>query len=95
MESKMAVFTYEQQAFVRSILLARIPTTRAGLRGVVRVHFDRHALMQESFVSDHGVQLGKTPLGEDCVGFALFLASPSALASLRVLSNVSQVFQSD
>lgn len=91
----MTVLTDEEQALVGPILACSMPTTRARLRRVVRIDFDCHAPGSQRFVGNHGVQLGKGPLGVRSVGFPLLLRGVLALASFCALSNVGQVLQTD
>ena len=91
----MTALTDEKQPSAWPILFAGMPTTGTRLRGIVRIDFDGHALLHERFVSNHGVQLSKRPLGVRGVRFALFLRGMLPFASLRAFTNVGQVLQPD
>src|SRR5690348_4297065 len=104
MEDIVTVLAHKQQPLFRSVLRAGVPTPGARLRGVVGVHFDRHALVQQGFVGNHGMQFGKGPLGVHGIGFAcLWRDSFCSLAILLALvcsafgafANICQIFQSN
>jgi hypothetical protein len=80
MEAVMAVLTVEEQALVGAILGAGMSTPRTGLATIVRIDLDGHALLQERFVGDHAVQLGKAPFGVDRIGLPLLFGRLLALA---------------
>src|SRR5437016_13066680 len=73
MERVMTVLTDKEQALVGAVPLAGMPAHGASLGGVVSIDFDRHALMQEGFIRNVGVQLGVTPPGLPGIGLALLL----------------------
>ncbi len=91
----MTVLADEQEALLRPILPGRMPTTRAGLRGVVGIHLDGHAFIHEGFVGNQSVQLRKGPPGLCCIGFALLLRRLFAMLAFGALTNVCQVLQAD
>src|SRR5216683_2576749 len=95
MEGIPTMLTDEEQPLVGTISRAGMPTDGTGLTGIVGIHFDRHTLLHEGFIGNHGVQFSKGPLGIGGVGLALLLARTLALASFGPVSNVSQVFQAD
>ena len=105
MEGIMAVLTHEQQAVLGTVRFGRMPTHRARLATVVGVDLDRHRRMQEGFVGNHAVQLGKGPFGVGGIGLPLLpgnglgaaavLRYASSGPPLRALANVGQVLQSD
>ena len=93
----MTTLTDKQQTFVGPILAARMPTHGASLAGVVGIDFDRHTRVEQRFVGNHGVQLGKGPLRVSSIRLALFARNflypfavflALAFASLRSLSDV-------
>jgi len=49
--------------------------------------------MQEGFISDHALQLGKGPLRISGIGFALLGRGTLAFAPLGTLSDIGQVLQ--
>lgn len=100
----MTVLTHKQQTLFRSILRCGMPTQGASLRGIMSIDLDRHTLVQESFVGNHGMKLSKGPLGVHGIGLAcLWRDSFCSLAVLLApvgsafgaLANVCQVFQSN
>jgi hypothetical protein len=95
MERIMTVLTDKQQTFVGPILFAGLPTDGARLRSVVGINLNRHAVVQQGFIGDHAMQLGKGPFGESSIGFPLLLARLFAFASFGSFTNVCQVLQSD
>src|SRR5437588_519251 len=95
MEAVMTVLTDKEQALIRPIALAGIPTHGASLGGVVSIDFDRHAFVQEGFVSNVSVQLGVTPLGLPGIGFPLLLGRLFAVFAPDSVSDVCQVLQPD
>src|SRR5215471_14916162 len=95
MQGIPTMLTDEQESFVGTVLARSMPTYRACLGGIMSIDLDSHALMQEGFVGNHGVQLGKSPLGISSIRFALLLRCLLALASLGSLPNIRQVLNSD
>lgn len=89
------MLTDKQQAFLWAVVGARMPTHGTGLGGIVGIHLDRHALMQEGFIGNHAVQLGERPFGVGSVGFALLRGGFLPLLPCGAFSNVCQVFQTD
>ncbi len=87
------MLTEEEQTLVGPIPFAGMPTDRAGLRGILRVNLDRHTLMQQRFVGDHGVQFSKGPLGIGDIGLSLLFARFFAPPSFRSVSDIGQVLQ--
>jgi hypothetical protein len=104
MELIMTVLAEKQQSFVGPISRAGMSTLGTGLTTVVGIDLDGHTLLQEGFINNHAVQLGKAPLGIGGIGLALLwgdwlVAFPLLLAlncsSLRAFPNMGQVFQPD
>src|SRR5437879_10116847 len=95
MERVLTILTEKEQALVRTILFAGMPTFGAGLRGRVGIHLDSHTSMQERFISDHTVQLCKGPFGKGTIGFALFGTGLLAFPSFGLLANICQMLQSN
>src|SRR5438105_1146408 len=95
MEAVMTVLTDKDQALIRPIALAGIPTHGASLGGVVSIDFDRHAFVQEGFVSNVSVQFSVTPLGLPGIGFPLLLGRLFAVFAPDSVSDVCQVLQPD
>lgn len=95
MQSVMALLTDKHQPVVGAICLSRMTTAWARLGGVVGIHVDCHTLVQEGFVRNHRVQLGKAPGGVSRICLALLDARLFAFPSLCALADVRQVFQSN
>jgi hypothetical protein len=95
MKGIATLLTDKQESFVGSILFTGMSTHGTCLGGVVGIDFDCHTLMQERFVGNHAMQLSKGPLGRGSIGLTLLLRGFLALASLRSLSNVSQVLKAN
>src|SRR6266571_9089278 len=95
MEGILTVLTDKQQAVMRSIPFVGVPTDGAGLTRIVGIHFDRHTLLQEGFISDHALQLGKGPLRMNGIGLSLLLARLLATTAFGPLSDICQVFQAN
>ncbi len=55
----MASLTHKQQAFIRPIGIAGMPTHRARLAGVVGIDFDGHTARKRRLVGDVGMQFSK------------------------------------
>jgi hypothetical protein len=91
----MAVLTDKQQPFVRSIGITGVSTHRASLARVVGIHLDSHRTMQESFVGNHALQLGKRPFGGGRIGLPLLLRRFFAMLAPGSLTDVCQVLQSN
>jgi len=91
----MTLLTHKEQAFPRTIVFGRMPTHGTGLTAIVGVHFDRHTAMQEGFMGNHAVQLGKRPLAVSGVRLALLLTRLFAFFTSGTLSNVGQVLKAN
>src|SRR5438045_8792749 len=91
----MTILQDEKQAFVRPILLTGMPAHGARLGGIVSIHLDRHALMQEGFVGDVSVQVSVTPFGLARIRVALLLGRFLAMLAFGALADIGQVFQSN
>src|SRR5437773_6642884 len=89
MEGILTGLTDKQETLARTILLAGIAAHGASLTGIVGVHFDGHTAIQRGFVGDHGMQLGKGPLGMTGVGFALLPARFLAMLAFKATLNGS------
>ena len=100
----MAVLTHEEQAVLRAVRFARMPTDGACLTAVVGINLDGHRLVQECFIGNHTMQFSKGPLGIG--GIALPLLPGNRFGSLAVLlapmgapfgalTNVGQILQAD
>jgi hypothetical protein len=95
MQRVLTVLAHKEQPLVGSIPTCSVPTPRTGLTARVRVNRDRHALLQQGFVGNHAVQLGKGPPRLHHIGAALPLARLLASASSAALTNIGQVFEPD
>src|SRR5437870_3867217 len=93
MEGIPTMLTDEKQPLVGPIPLAGMRTDRAGLRGIMRINLDRHTLMQEGFIGEHGVQFSKGPLGRGGIGLSLLFARFFARAAFGSLADIGQVLQ--
>ena len=91
----MAILTDKEQTLVRTIGFAGMPAQRTSLTRIMSIDFDRHTLMQESFVSNIGVQFGITPLGLPGIGLALLLRCALTVLASGPLTDVCQVLQAD
>jgi hypothetical protein len=91
----MAVLTDEQQALVGPMSRAGMSTLGTRLAAVVGIDLDRHRLMQQGFIGNHALQLGKAPLGMGSIGLSLLLARRIPLLAFGSLTNIPQVFQPD
>ena len=97
----LLVVTEKEQSFLWAVLLAPIAAHRTGLRGIIRIHFDRERSRKLCLVTDEGLQFGKGPLGVRPIGFTRFGRDPLvafavllalALSPLFALSNIGQLF---
>src|SRR5258708_16877907 len=95
MKGIVATLTDKQQPLLRAIVFAGIAAPRAGLTGVVGVHFDRHTATESRLVRDVAMQFGKGPLRGMAICSPLLLARPLALATFDALANICQVLQAD
>src|SRR5260370_16060878 len=95
MERVMEILTDKEQPFTRTIILARIAAHRASWTRVVGIHFDGHAALQRRFISDHAMQLGKSPLRLTSIGLPLLLARTLSMLAPRALADIGQIFQSN
>jgi hypothetical protein len=97
----LLVVTEKEQSFLWAVLLAPIAAHRTGLRGIIRIYFDRERSRQRRLVADERMQFSKGPLRIHPIGFAglwghplkpfaVFLAF--ALSALRALSNIGKLF---
>ncbi len=91
----MTVLADEHQALIGAIGIASMPTHRASLAGVVCIHFDGHRTLQERFISNHAVQLGKGPFGVGSISTSLLLARLFAMLAPSTLADVCQLLQSN
>ena len=91
----MTVLAYEQQALVGAISRTGMPTPGTCLATVMGINLDRHRIVQEGFVGNHGMQFGKAPLGVGSVRLSLLFARRLALLATGPFSNMGQVFQPD
>src|SRR5216684_2608099 len=107
MEGVMTILTEKEQTFAGPVGITGMTTHRAGFARIVGIHLDRHTLVQERFVSNHALKLGKAPFGVSGVGlalldrhlfgaFAILLTTPLApFVCPRAFSNVCQILQAD
>jgi len=91
----MATLTHEQQSLVGAIVLTGMPAPGTRLAGGVGIHFHRHTACQHCLVGKVAVQFGKGPLRGVPVRSALLLRGFLAMPAFGVLTDVSQVFQSN
>src|SRR5438128_8352621 len=104
MEDIMAVLTHEEQAVLRAVRFAGMPTDGACLTAVVGINLDGHRLVQECFIGNHTMQFSKGPLGIGGIGLPLLpgnrfgslavLLAPMG-APFGALTNVGQILQAD
>jgi hypothetical protein len=91
----MTVLADEHQALLGAIGIRGIPTHRARLARVVRVYFDRHRAMQEGFIGNHALQLGKSPLRVSRIRLSLLLRSFLAFLASGAFADICQVLQAE
>src|SRR6266849_3045015 len=89
------MLTDKQEPFVRAIILAGMPTDRAGLRGIMGINRNRHTSMRESFLGDHALQFSKGPLRLADIGFPLLCAGFLASLAFGAVSNVGRVLKAN
>src|SRR5438105_11662836 len=95
MQRVMTVGAAEHQPLLRSVLRAAMPTAGTGLTGIVSIDLDGHTLLQNGFIGDHAMKLGKAPLGVGRIGLPLLLGRLLALLATSAFPNMSQLFQPD
>src|SRR6266536_271536 len=95
MQGILTLLTDELQAFLGPISVTGMSAHGASLARVVGVYLDSHRTVQERFVGNHAVQLGKRPFGGGGIGTPLLLRRLLAMLALGSLSDVCQVLQSN
>src|SRR5947209_18052635 len=95
MEGIMTVLTDKEQSLLGAVGISGMSTDGASLAGVVGIDFDGHVPLQEGFVGNHALQLGKTPFGVGCIRTSLLFARFLATFALCPFSNICQVLQAD
>jgi len=94
MKGVMTLLTHKEQALTRAIIFGRMPTHGTRFR-IVGVHFDRHTAMQEGFIGNHALQLGKRPRTVSGVPLTLLFTRLFAFLASGTLSNVGQVLKAN
>jgi photosystem II stability/assembly factor-like uncharacterized protein len=96
--------TAKQQALARSVLIADMPTFGASLRRVIGIHSHDHTAVQDGFIGQHSMQLGKAPLRVHPVRLSRFdrnrlsaeaVLLPSSLAPFGAIAYAVQLLNAD
>jgi hypothetical protein len=89
MERVMTMLTGKEQAFVGSIGITGMSTHWTSKACIVRVYHDCHTLMQEGFIGNHALQLGKGPLGIGRIGLpSRYHRGRSSRAEARIVAQL-------
>ena len=90
MQRVLALLAEEEQALPGPVLAAGEATARAGLAGVVGIHFDAQRPGECRLIGEQPVQLGEGPLARMPVGAALPLRRLLAVFPLGAVPNAGE-----
>ena len=93
MESIVAVLADKQQALVGTIGITGMSTHRASLARGVGIDPNDHRIVQERFIGNHALQLGKAPLGVGSVRSTLLPTGLLAMFATGPFADICQAFQ--